>query len=216
MGAVTAIGCPPCFPGVSPTLERRGGVFIRPADLYRSMEKGAMEAKRAWANRFIGAAIVQGALAFILIVVFMYLNLFGETGQQPSRIVAGGSVGTWLLVGFTGYLILIVAVGLSAFFYHYVETVRGRPYRGLGSGLAWGHLILLNIGSVGATWLMMLAGFVGGSHLLVSQTPPPAVFGEVHALIEWTILPIGIFILVGALGGLLGGLGYIHALLRKA
>ena len=159
---------------------------------------------------------MQGSLAFVLVAVFMWLNLFAESGQQPSRIVSGGSVGTWLLVGFSGYLIMIVALGLSAFFYHYLETVRGRPYRnGLDRGLAWGHFILMNVGAIGATWLLMLAGYIGGSHLLMSTTPPPAVFAEVHALIEWTILPIGALILMTALGGLLGGLGYIHALLRK-
>ncbi len=170
-----------------------------------------------WTRRFFGAAIVQGGLAFVLVAVFMWLNLFAESGQQPSRIVAGGSVGTWLLVGFSGYLIMIVALGLSAFFYHYLETVQGRPYRsGLDRGMAWGHFVLMNVGAVGATWLLMLAGYIGGSHLLISTTPPPAVFGEVHALIEWTILPIGALILTTALGGLLGGLGYIHALLQKS
>ncbi len=175
------------------------------------------ENESVWTRRFLGAAIVQGGLAFVIVAVFMYLNLYGETGQQPSRIVSGGSVGTWLLVGFSGYLIMILAIGLSALFYHYLETVQGRPYRsGLDRGLAWGHFVLMNVGAIGATWLLMIAGFIGGSHLLMSTTPPPAVFGEVHALIEWTILPIGALILTTALGGLLGGLGYIHALLRKS
>lgn len=165
-----------------------------------------------WARRFFGAAIVQGALAFALTVTFMYLNLFAAPGQQPSRIVAGGSVGTWLLVGFAGYLIVgVLAVAVSAFFYHYLEGIRGSRYRGANTGLAWAHFVLLNVGAVGATWLMMLAGYVGGAHLLVSQTPPPAVFGEVHALIEWTILPIAGFILSAALGGLLGGIAYVRA-----
>lgn len=180
------------------------------------VEGAATEAKSAWTGRFVWAAIIQGGLAFIIIAIFMYLNLYGETGQQPSRIVAGGSVGTWLLVGFTGYLIMIVAVGLSGFFYHYIEDIRGRFYQSwLYKGLAWGHLVLINIGAIGATWLLMIAGFTGGSHLLTSQTPPPAVFGEVHDLIAWAIDPIAAFILVTALGGLLGGVGYMLALLRK-
>lgn len=174
------------------------------------------EAESVWAKRFIGLAIVQGALALAIMVIFLSLNLFGAPGQQPSRIVAGGSVGTWLLVGFTGYLVVgVLAVGLSALFYHYLEVVRGNRYTGVNTGLAWAHLILLNVGAAGASWLMMLAGYTGGSHLLTSETPPPAVYGEVHALIEWTILPIAIFIILGALGVLLGGLGYVRAWFRK-
>ncbi|MFQ5552528.1 MAG: hypothetical protein ACE5EW_02240 [Thermoplasmata archaeon] len=164
-----------------------------------------------WSRRFFGAAIVQGGLVFVTMAIFLWLNLTAEPGQQPSRIVAGGSVGTWLLVGFTGYLILVVAVGLSAFFYHYVEVLRGSRYKGLNTLFAWAHLLFLNVGAIGATWLMMYAGYIGGVHLLTSSTLPPAVFGEVHALIEWTIYPIAGFILLGALGGLLGGLGYIRA-----
>lgn len=181
------------------------------------MSGGTMEPRGVWTGRFLWAAIIQGALAFIIMAIFMYLNLYGETGQQPSRIVAGGSVGTWLLVGFSGYLVMILAIGLSGFFYHYLESVRGRPYRSwLERALAWGHLVLMNAGAIGATWLLMIAGYTGGSHLLTSQTPPPAVFGEVHAIIEWTVNPIAAFILVAALGGLLGGLGYMKALLKKA
>ncbi len=50
-------------------------------------------------------------------------------------------------------------------------------------------------------------GVLGGSHLLTSTTPPPAVFGEVHTLMEWTFFPIDAFILTNALGELLSGLG---------
>ena len=170
-----------------------------------------MQHESVWARRFVGAAIVQGALAFGLFVVLLYLGLFGARNEQPSRIVAGGSVGTWLLVGFTGYLIIgVLAVGLSALFYHYIEVVQGSKYTGLNQGLAWAHLVLLNVGALGASWLMMLAGFIGGSHLLSSQTPPPAVYGEVHARIEYLIGPIAGFMATGALGVLLGGIGYVR------
>ncbi len=35
------------------------------------------------------------------------------------------------------------------------------------------HFVLLNVGAIGATWLLMIAGDIGGSHLLSSTTPPP-------------------------------------------
>lgn len=159
---------------------------------------------------------MQGAFALAIMVTFLALNLFGAKAQQPSRIVAGGSVGTWLLVGFVGYLIVgVLAVGVSALFYHYIEVIRGNRYTGINNGLAWAHLLLLNIGAAGAAWLMMIAGYTGGSHLLISQTPPPAVYGEVHAIIEWTIWPIAVFLILGALGSLLGGIGYVRAWFGK-
>ncbi len=169
-----------------------------------------------WARRFIGAAVIQGALAFGLFAFLLYLGLFGAREQQPSRIIAGGSVGTWLLVGFAGYLIVgVLGVGLSALFYQYIEGVRNKHYGGLNAGLAWAHLVLLNVGAIGASWLMMLAGFTGGSHLLSSTTPPPAVYSEVHTLIEGYVMPIAIFMGVGGLGVLLGGLGYFRAWFGK-
>jgi hypothetical protein len=155
-------------------------------------------------------------LAFALMVVLLFLAFFGEQSQSPSRIVAGGSAGTWLLVGFSGYLIVgVLAVGLSALFYHYIEVIRGQRYTGANQALAWAHLILLNVGALGGSWLMILAGYVGGSHLLSSQTPPPAVYGEVHEMIAGYILPIAAFMVIGVVGVLLGGLGYVRAWFGK-
>ncbi len=69
---------------------------------------------------------------------------------------------------------MILAIGLSAFFHHSLDSVRGRPYRsGLDRGLAWRHFVLLNVGAIGVTGLLMIAGVLGGSHLLTSTTPPP-------------------------------------------
>jgi len=79
-----------------------------------------------------------------------------------------------MLVGFAGYLLVgVLAVGVSALFYHYIEVTQNKPYTGLTSGLASAHLVLMNIGAIGAGWLLVYAGFIGGSHLLTSATPPP-------------------------------------------
>lgn len=174
------------------------------------------ERESVWAKRFVGAAIIQGAVVFALMAVFMYLNEFGETGQQPSRIVAGGSVGTWVLVGFTGLLVIgVLGIGLSALFYHYIEVIRNRPYKGLNNALAWAHFVMANVGALGGGLLMVFAGFIGGSHLLTSTTSAPAVYGEVHTLIAGYVTPIGAFILLGSIGALLGGIGYVRAWFSK-
>ena len=57
-----------------------------------------------WANRFIIAAIVQGALAAGVTSYLLYDAVYGSPG--PARIVAGGSAGTWLTVGYLGYIML--------------------------------------------------------------------------------------------------------------
>jgi len=161
------------------------------------------ERESVWARRFIGAAIIQGAAAFVIAGVMIVLSIIGS--PSASRIIAAGSAGTWMLVGFSGFLIVgVLGVGLSALFYHYIEVIRGQKYAGLANGLAWGHLILMNIGASAASWLLILAGHIGGSLLL--QGLPTA---EVHPHIVVYVLPITIFMGIGALGVLLGGIGYV-------
>lgn len=157
-----------------------------------------------WARRFIGAAIIQGGAAFVIASAMIFLVLYGN--PSASRIVAAGSAGTWMLVGFSGFLLVgVLGVGLSALFYHYIEVVLGKPYRGVMNALAWAHLVLMSVGAAGASWLLILAGHIGGS-LLLSGTPA----AEVHPNIVGYVLPIAGFMAVGALGVLLGGIGYVR------
>jgi len=79
----------------------------------------------------------------------------------------------------------------------------------------------MNIGVVGATWLMMLGGYLGGAAML-----PPDVGGrgwnpgQVHVNVFYSI-PLGypfwisIFIILLALGVLAGGLSYIITMRRR-
>jgi hypothetical protein len=57
------------------------------------------------ANRFIVAAIVQDALAVILTAYFV-LGQFAWLKPEVSRVIAGGSAGTWFTVGYVTYLIV--------------------------------------------------------------------------------------------------------------
>jgi hypothetical protein len=156
-----------------------------------------------WARRFIGAAIVEGAAAFVLGGILLYLAIFGSPPE--SKIIAAGSAGTWEFVGLSGFLMIgVLGVGLSALFYHYIEVIRGRPYRGVANSLAWLHLVLMNVGTAGAAWLLILAGHIGGSLLLQGVSPT-----NVHPQIVAYVLPIAAFMGIGALGGLIGGIGFV-------
>ena len=57
-----------------------------------------------WANRFVIAAIIQGALAAALTSYLLYQGVWGF--PAASRIVAGGGAGTWLTVGYLVYIVL--------------------------------------------------------------------------------------------------------------
>jgi hypothetical protein len=173
------------------------------------------------ANRFIVAAIVQGALAVILTAYFV-LGQFAWLKPEVSRVIAGGSAGTWFTVGYVTYLLVgVIGVAVTALFYHHIEVTLSKPYAGSLNLLAWIHLILMNVGVIGAIWLMMIGGYLGGAAML-----PPAVGGkgwtaqEVHEKVLYSIpggypLWIAVFIILLGIGVLAGGLGYVLAWKRK-
>jgi hypothetical protein len=169
-----------------------------------------------WANRWIWASIINGLFATIWTLYF-----FGpmQPTPSPSRVIAGGSAGTWLFVGYISYIVVgVLATAITALFYYYIEVTLNKPFSGITNVFAWLHLILGNIGVIGATWLMMIAGFQGGAALL-----PKSVGGggltvaQVHEQIlapyPYMIEP---FILMVAAGALLGGLAYVINWKRKS
>ncbi len=174
-----------------------------------------------WAKRFMVAAIIQGALAAFLTLYIVLGQLF-FLKPSVSRVIAFGSAGTWFTMGYVTYLIVgVIGVAVTSLFYHFIESVMGKPYKGAANILAWLHLILMNVGVIGATWLMMVGGYLGGAAML-----PPEVGGkgwnpgQVHQNIFYGI-PLGypfwisVFIILLALGVILGGLGYIVTWTRK-
>ncbi len=170
--------------------------------------------KSKWADRFIVAAIVQGALAAGLTSYLLYQAVFGS--PAPSRIVANmggaGNGGIWLTVGYLVYLPLgPIAAAVTALFYRQLEGAQRKPYTGKTNIFPWLHIVLMNVGIVGGTWLMMNAGYRAGAAAL------PASSGG----LGWTSLQIHTNILVGyppyiaaffavaIAGAIAGGLGYI-------
>lgn len=166
-----------------------------------------------WARRFIGAALIQGAIMFVLTEILLYADFPSSGFVSPENIVAQGSAGTWFTVGFLGYLIVpVIGSGLSALFYHYLEVVMHRPYEGGMRYLAWGHLLLGNIVLGAALGLLMYGGYVGGAQLFspTLSCPPPSTISQcVHDQILGPLVPIiSTLFIVGSIGPLLGGIGY--------
>jgi hypothetical protein len=167
-----------------------------------------------WAGRFIWASMVQGllAVAWTLFIIDPYLQ------YAPSKVIAGGGAGTWFFVGYIFYLMIgVVAVAVTAIFYFYIESVQGKVYRGLTSFLAWAHLLLMNLGVAGATFLLMWGGYEAG----VAQAPVSSgggglTTGQIHVqILSQLVNPIGLLVLAAAIGAVLGGSGYVLAQRKK-
>ncbi|HLE53943.1 MAG TPA: hypothetical protein VI999_01695 [Thermoplasmata archaeon] len=175
------------------------------------------EAGSIWARRFIAAALMQGGLMFVVTVFLLYLDLAsllrlpGNAITSPAAVVAGGGAGNWFTAGYLGYLlVLVVGSGLSALFYHYIEVVMENPYEGTAAYLAWAHLLIGNLVLGAGLGLMMYGGYVGGAagvSELIGGGGHNAQY--VHDVILGPLEPwISVLLLIGALGPLLGGLGY--------
>lgn len=165
---------------------------------------------------FMWSAIAQGALLAILtLIVFLYGSLY--LTPTPASVIAFGSAGIWLLVGYIMYVVMILGLGITALFYNYIEIGLGKSLKGLATYLGAVHLIFMNIGMVGATWLLIYAGYIGGAGLL------PAAFGgsgltemQVHQQILSPFpIPIVIFIVITVIGMVAGGLAYMLGMKRK-
>lgn len=173
----------------------------------REIEKGVLSLTGKWAWRFIWASVVQGvlAVAWTLFIVNPWAT------PAPAMVIASGSAGTWLSVGYTLYVMIgVVAVAVTAVFYMYIERILGRVYHGATNYLAWAHLLLMNAGVIGATWLMMVGGYLGGAALLpVKSGGLGWNGGQVHVnILQYYTEPVFAFVLVAIAGVLAGGLGY--------
>ncbi|MCL5068687.1 MAG: hypothetical protein M1368_10105 [Thaumarchaeota archaeon] len=161
-----------------------------------------------WSNRFVWAAIIQGLVATVLTVPIV----LPWVKPSVAMVMAGGSAGTWFTVGYLTYIMVgVIAVAVTALFYHHFEVDLGKPYKGAANYLAWIHLILMNVGVAAAAYMMMYGGYYGGAALLsTAQGGLGQNAGWVHVNILAPLVdPIGYAIIVAGIGVLAGGLGYL-------
>jgi len=158
--------------------------------------------------------MLQGLLAVVAtILIIEPLSYFVINWYySPSKVIAGGSAGTWLFTGYISYLVVgVIATAVTAVFYFYIEGVMGKVYGGLTNYLAWAHYVLMNVGVAGAMFLMMWGGYMGGRGIAaVSSGGEGLTAYQVHVqYLGQLVDPIGAFIILAALGAVLGGLGFI-------
>lgn len=196
-----------------------GMFFLSPLTCERLIELDLKGSVSKMAAYFLYAAIVQGAAA----VIVTFLAGFGDQIRlmpvAASRVIAAGEAGTWFTVGYLAYLIVgVIAMAVTSLFYFQIETVQGKTYKRFSKALAWGHLVLGNIGVAGASFLAMWGGYWGGAAM------QPANFGgkgwntgQVHVNILGALAePIAGFLVLALIGFLLGGLGYLIVMHSKS
>lgn len=167
-----------------------------------------------WSNRFVWAAIIQGLIATLLTIPIVdpYVN------PPVSKVIAGGSAGTWFLVGYTMFIVVgVIAVGLTALFYYHFEVSLNKPYKGISNAFAWVHLVLMNVGAATATLMLMYAGYYGERALMpTSQGGLGMAALQVHETIMVNFVsPVGYALIVTGIGVLAGGLGFALNYFRK-
>ncbi len=179
-----------------------------------------MSVQSKWANRFVVAAIIQGALAAGVTAYLLYDAVYQTPGS--ARIVAGGGAGTWLTVGYLGYIMLgPLAAAVTSLFYQHIEVNLHALYKGWTNALAWIHLVAMNVGVVGGTWIMMNGGWRGGALAIAlqQQTPPLTpvqISSQVHVQVLGGLPPyIAWFAAVAIVGAFAGGVGYVVAWRRS-
>src|ERR671922_892383 len=125
-------------------------------------------ARRAWSNRFIIAAIVQGAVITGLTLAFVAAQML-TSGTNIIQFLSLSFEGPakWFFLGYIFYMILVVAIAVTAVFYNHLEINMGKSISGFKSVLAWIHLIGMNVGGAATTLTMIFAGLIGSGILSV-------------------------------------------------
>jgi hypothetical protein len=170
-----------------------------------------------WTNRFIYAAIIQGAI-IVGLTIFLVFSQISFLKPEISRVIAAGDAGTWFTFGYIMYVVVgVIGVAVSALFYYYLEKVLAKPYnKRLTKLLAWTHLLLMNIGTTTTMGMLMYAGYIGGAAMLPENVGGHGFnAGQAHQILAPFIEPISITILMLLLGIILGGVGFLLTYNRK-
>jgi hypothetical protein len=174
-------------------------------------------AKSAWSNRFIVSAIVQGAIitGLTLFIVSAQILTSGVNIIQFLSLSFEGPA-KWFFLGYIFYLILVVAIAVTAVFYNHLEVYMGKQIRGFRSVLAWIHIIGMNVGGAATTIAMIFAGLAGSGIInAILGGSNPALQPNI-AIMEQFINPIAAFAGLLSMGVLAGGIAYITTYLQKS
>src|SRR5919202_5252393 len=122
-----------------------------------------------WGNRFIISAIIQGAIitGFTIVVVSIQMLFSSSINIIQFLSLSFEGPAKWFFLGYIFYMILVVAIAVTATFYHHLEIDMRKSIHGFKSALAWIHLIGMNVGGAATTLTMIFAGLIGSGILSV-------------------------------------------------
>jgi hypothetical protein len=174
-----------------------------------------------WASRFIISAIIQGAIITTLTVLSVTGQLLFSSAiniiQYLSLSFDGPS--KWVFFGFIVYLILTVAIAVTAVFYNHLETHMRKNIRGSKKILAWTHLLGMNVGGTAVAITMIFAGLIGSGILGVitggGSASAVAKLAPNNGIMVQFIPPIAVFATILAIGVIAGGIAFITTYLQK-
>ena len=131
-----------------------------------------------WATRF-GWAMMAHAAVFMLVTALIAvppaLTALGVKSFEPSvgKIIAGGSAGTWFVMGYIFYFLVgVVAVGMFGMGYYVYENILGLRLEGKWKKLAWTNFVMLNAGVAASAYILMYAGYFGGAMVMAKASLP--------------------------------------------
>ena len=122
-----------------------------------------------WSNRFIISAIIQGAIITGLTISIVSIQILFSSKINIIQFLSLSFEGPakWFFLGYIFYMILVVAIAVTATFYHHLEIDMRKSIRGFKSVLAWIHLVGMNVGGAATTLTMIFAGLIGSGILSV-------------------------------------------------
>jgi hypothetical protein len=181
-----------------------------------------MSSRSIWGSRFIISAIIQGAIITGLTISVVSIQLLFSSKINIIQFLSLSFEGPakWFFLGYIFYMILVVAIAVTATFYHQLEIDMGKSIRGFRSILAWINLIGMNVGGAATTLTMIFAGLKGSGILSVitsgggassiSQLQP-----NTDVMVQF-ISPISAFAGLLSIGVISGGITYIITYLQKS
>jgi hypothetical protein len=166
--------------------------------------------KLRWVDRFIIAAIIQGALITVMALVIVTIQMMNNQINIIQYLsLSFDGTAKWFFLGIIFHLIIIVAVAVTALFYSHLEITLGKKFTKKSNILAGIHLVGMNVGGAGAMMIMTYAGLAGTG--LLSIFTEGKLGPKYPAIMDSFIEPIGGFIAFLAIGVVCGGLGFLIA-----
>jgi len=163
-----------------------------------------------WVDRFIIAAIIQGAIITGMALVIVGIQAtYSDINIIQFLSLSFDGTAKWFFLGIIFHLIVIIAVAVTALFYSHLEITLKKKFSRTLNILASIHLIGMNVGGAGAMMIMTFAGLAGTG--LITLFTEGKLGPKDPAIMDSFIEPIGGFIAFLAIGVICGGICFIIA-----